>query len=153
MRKGEKVTRSHEAVHRASQPPHERWTASLIGWDSLCAKPSPHLRHAAERAYPIPTTFDEARAEYDDWNHRRAEIEAVLGPENTGDEALDLVAAVRAIVVADVVERDMPVHSLRELYERVRIFREHGFLHDETEAAIFRDLKALAEHEVRRGNA
>ena len=103
--------------------PYERWTDKLDGWrDALKG-----YRHAPARviaaiagAYPMPMTFAEAKAESDYWEARDNELRDVFSKDGSGDDlgdtALDFAASLRADMVRDLAERDLPVTTLADLF-------------------------------------
>ena len=56
-----------------------RWTHALDGWQNSAftarGKAPAHVIEAIEQAYPLPTTFAQAKAEHDYWTERNQELE------------------------------------------------------------------------------
>ncbi|MFP5512562.1 MAG: hypothetical protein ACLGJC_05735 [Alphaproteobacteria bacterium] len=130
------------------ESPWERWTQRIenIGHCSdffSFRDVSPRVREAIETAYPLPTTIQEAHAEYEAWREREREIEAA---ENwkTGDTALDLAAYGRMERVRMLLETELPARDLADLLFRSRYYRALETQCDNIEAALHRDLEALA---------
>ena len=65
-----------------------------------------------------------------------------------GDTALDFAASLRADMVRDLAERDLPVTTLADLRARFVMYRESGSHDIKTEDALFRDLTTLVEQQV-----
>jgi hypothetical protein len=114
----------HEAVadllvpHSPDIDPPGRWRASLDGWDRSLLHPSATVLDRIDRALPLPATVREARDEFDDWNRRSRELEALLG--RPGDPQLDLPAICRARRVQALYERDLPINSIDDLHLRLQ---------------------------------
>ena len=135
--------------------PYERWTDKLDGWrDALKG-----YRHAPARvivaisaAYPMPTTFAEAKAESDYWEDRDNELRDLFSKDGSGtdlgDTALDFAASLRADMVRDLAERDLPVTTLADLHARFVMYRDCQCTDVETENALFRDLTTLVEQQA-----
>jgi len=149
----EKEKLLHEALRpwiKYCKRPHQRWTYSVDG--SSCYwlfdfKDAPHIREAVANAYPLPTTFKEALAEYEYWQTRRIEMEDLLDDE-IGDEVLDRPAALRRDMVEDLLTKDLVLTTVADLYARFKFYREMDFRSETIEDAIFRDLESMAKAEA-----
>ena len=133
--------------------PYERWTDKLDGWrDALHGyrKAPPRVIAAISAAYPMPTTFGKAKAEADYWEARNRELEDLFSEDGTGlgDTALDFAASLRADMVRDLAERDLPVTTLADLHARFVMYRDRQYHDVETEDVLFRDLTTLVEQQV-----
>ncbi len=134
--------------------PYERWTDKLDGWrDALQGyrKAPPHVIAAISTAYPMPTTFAEAKAESDYWEARDNDLRDLFSKDGSGtdlgDTTLDFAASLRADMVRDLAERDLPVTTLADLHARFALYRDREYHDIETEDAIFRDLTTLVERQ------
>jgi hypothetical protein len=125
--------------------PWERWTESIDGYRGPLDKLPDHIRNAVASAYPMPATFLEARIEHDYWQSRRKEIENALGPNGFRDNGLDLTTRIRADMVRNLVEHEMPVTTLADLHFRFAMYRAKRMRADRVEEALFRDLTAMVE--------
>ncbi len=132
----------------ACDAPHERWTLRLANWDATTPdRDIPEgLRTAAENAYPMPTTFDDAKAELDYWTDRNSDIEHAMsedGRSNLADDGLDKVAQLRMTLVRGLVEHGLRLATLPEITERFRMERGMEWADKRMLDAIFRDLDDL----------
>ena len=126
----------------------EEWTLELDGWrdSGLMYREMPtHALQAIKTAYPLPTTFAEAKAEDDYWRARNSELEDVLIEDGAfaGDIALDLVAEVRAAIVRDLALHELHITNVIDMHERFAMYREAGVDDPRVEDALFRDLAAM----------
>ena len=127
----------------------EEWTVAVDGWrdSGLMYREMPaHALQAIKAAYPLPTTFAEAKAEDHYWRARNSELEDVLSEDGafTGDTALDLVAEVRAAIVRDLAIHEIRVTNIVDLHGRFAMYREAGIEDPRVEDALFRDIEAMA---------
>ncbi|KAA0573323.1 hypothetical protein FZ983_30380 [Azospirillum sp. B21] len=106
---------------------------------------SQQVRAAIETAYTLPTTIQDAHAEYEAWREREREIEAAENWQ-TGDTALDLAAYGRMERVRMLLETELPARDLSDLLFRSRYYRALECQDDRIEAAIHRDLESLVMH-------
>ena len=139
----------HEALWPwivSAAAPWQRWTQSVDGYASVIDKPSERVRDAVANAYPLPTTFAEAKTENDYWRRRRAEMEDVLG--DFGDDGLDVVCRLRADMVRDLAEHVLPTTTLQDLHARFAMMRDSEIDEPKMEAALFRDLSVLVDREA-----
>lgn len=132
--------------------PWQRWRDKLDGWRDAfnCRKAPAHIVAAIAGAYPLPTTFAEAKAEHDYWQARSDEMEDVLSTDGEflGSLPLDLPAEMRAEMVRRLVYKDLPVTTLADLHARFALYRdEEGWRDDEVESALFRDLSAIVDRQ------
>lgn len=131
-----------------SKPPHQRWTRELRGWDSLynIEKAPADLRAAVENAYPMPRTFEEARAELAYWRGRNEDLEDAMGQDGSylGNYGLDHAAVARMEIVRALVEHEMQLTALPEILERYRLHRSNDWNDRRIDDALFRDLEAMS---------
>jgi len=144
----QKLTAALGSLVTKSEQPWSRWTLNIenIGHcgDFFSFKDvSPRVRTAIETAYPLPTTIQEAHAEYESWREREREIEAAENWQ-TGDTALDLVAYGRMERVRMLLETEIPARNLADLAYRSRYYRALECQCDRIEEALHRDVEALA---------
>ena len=130
-----------------------RWTDNLDGWRGSWFdrhKAPAHVLWAIREAYPLPSTFSEAKAEFDHWEARNQEIEDVFTVEGTpiGDVVLDLPVAIRAEIVRELTEHKMTVSTLGDLHARFEMYRQNENHNEEIEAALFRDLEEMVRAKV-----
>lgn len=146
-----------KAVERWRVPfeANPRWTDTLDGWSGSIGggKTPAHVLQAIREALPLPTTFAEAQLEANFWTARNAEMEDVLAEEADGGEyegncALDLVAEARWDMVRELVDHELPVSTLADLLARFEILRADATGNEEIEAALFRDIEAMARREA-----
>ena len=134
------------------KPPHQRWTQDLKGWGSLslASKMPSDMRAAVEAALPWPSTFAEARAELAYWRERSEDMEHALSTsvQFLGDGGLDRVCIARMEIIRDFVDHEMRLHTLPEILDRFRIFRDRDIQEPDIEVALLRDLEALAAREA-----
>jgi len=130
------------------EPPHQRWTRELRGWDSLYSieKAPADLRAAVENAYPMPRTFEEARAELAYWRGRNEDLEHAMGQNGSfsGNYGLDHAAVARMEIVRALVEHEMQLTALPEILERYRLHRSNDWNDKRIDDALFRDLEAMS---------
>ena len=135
-----------------------RWTHALDGWTgwALAARQEvpAHVIEAIEQAYPLPTTFAQAKAEHNYWTERNQELEDAFSEDgdSLGDNELDLPTAIRADIVRALVEHELPVTTLADLHARFAMYRESKSNDDRVEAALFRDIGAMALRESQVSN-
>ncbi len=132
-----------------NEPPHQRWTLRLDGWDGLTRidEVAPPLRDAAMGACPMPATFAEACAELGYWRARNSDIEHALSPDGLsgfGDEGLDPVAGLRMRLVQEAVEHAIPLSRLPDIVARLEMQRGSEVADDRILDAVIRDLRAIA---------
>ena len=131
-----------------------RWTHALdgwTGWASAARREAPaHVIEAIEQAYPLPTTFAQAKAEHDYWTVRNQELEDAFSEDGSslGDNELDLPTAIRAGIVSALAEHELPVSTLADLHGRFAMYRESESNDDTVEAALFRDIETMALREA-----
>ena len=130
-----------------------RWTHRLDGWSGYGFerdKMPAHVREAIATAYPLPSTFAEARAEHDYWEARDDEMGDVLDERGTdiGDTVLDIAAGVRACMVRDLAENDLPITTLVELHGRFAMYLDNESHDTKTVKGIFDSLTAMMEREA-----
>ena len=128
-------------------PPHQRWTYLIDGEGGFFGDLPPHISDAIAAAYPLPTIFAEACAEADYWRARNQEIEDVFGPENCGDYGLNRPAYMRMHMVEDLANHELPVTTLADLHARFARYRARGGDDETIDAALFRDIEAMAMRE------
>lgn len=140
------------APWRTAQPsPLDRWTDGLAGWFGVGAQHAQapaHVVDAIRAAYPLPATVAEAVAEHLHWEVRNREMGELLGPDFDvgGGRFLDLPTDIRAAIVRDLAEREIPARSIADLRARFGLFRTRGARDGAViEAAMVRDLDALAQ--------
>ena len=127
-----------------------RWTHALDGWTgwALAARKEvpAHVIEAIEQAYPLPTTFAQAKAEHDYWTDRNQELEDAFSDDGDlpGNNELDLPTEIRAEIVRALAEHELPVTTLANLHARFAMYRESESKNDTIEAALFRDIGAMA---------
>jgi len=130
------------------EPPDQRWTRELSGWDSVynIEKAPADLRAAVENAYPMPRTFEEARAELAYWRGRNEELEHAMGQNGSflGNYGLDHAAVARMEIVRSIVEHEMRLTTVPEILERYRLHRENDWNDKRIDDALFRDLEAMS---------
>ncbi len=135
-----------------------RWTHALDGWTgwALAARKEvpAHVIEAIEQAYPLPTTFAQAKAEHDYWTDRNQELEDAFSDDGDsfGDNELDLPTAIHAELVRALAEHELPVTTLADLHARFAMYRESESNDDRVEAALFRDIGAMALREAQVSN-
>ena len=121
--------------------PYQRWTSELKGWSyiSLVEKMPADLRAAIEGAYPMPTSFDEACAEFTYWQTRDEDMRHALSENGSdlGDYALDRVAMARMEIIRDLVDHGMQLTTLPEIVERFRVLREAECTNEEMKRRSF----------------
>ena len=102
------------------------------------------------QAYPLPTTFAQAKAEHDYWTVRNQELEDAFSEDGSslGDNELDLPTAIRAGIVRALAEHELPVSTLADLHGRFAMYRESESNDDTVEAALFRDIETMALREA-----
>ena len=127
-----------------------RWTHALDGWEgwALAArKDAPaHVIEAIVMAYTLPAIFAQAKVEHDYWIDRNQELEDAFSDNGDllGNNELDLPTEIRAEIVRALAEHELPVTTLADLHARFAMYRDSE-LNDETvEAALFRDIGAMA---------
>lgn len=127
-------------------PPHERWSKRIEGYEYLLGeRVSPEILAAVDQAFPLPKTFAEAKAEWDYWEQRRDDLEDVLGPDGYGDSGLDACAELRRDLLRPLVEHKLPALTIGELLQRQVYFRDLDVIEkSEILDAIIRDTEALA---------
>ncbi len=131
-----------------------RWTHALDGWTGwafAARKEAPaHVIEAIVQAYPLPTTFAQAKAEHDYWTVRNQELEDAFSEDGSslGDNELDLPTAIRAGIVRALAEHELPVSTLSDLHGRFAMYRESESNDDTVEAALFRDIETMALREA-----
>lgn len=140
------------APWRVPKPaPRQRWTAALgpstSAYDFIHT-PEPIMAAIAD-AYRMPTTMAEAKAEFAYWETRNADIEAVLGEQGYDDFGLDLPALYRFWMVRADIESELELSTLQDIAERIRAYQADEGSADRSLDAIFRDILALADKEVR----
>ena len=135
---------------KACARPHQRWTKSLAGLGSYDhQKASSELVAAIEGAYPMPTTYAEARAEVAYWDRRNGDMELASRDKFIGDEMLDTPCIWRRSFVRDLADHRMVLRTVGEIAERMRAYRWNETGTDtDIEDAILRDLDALAAREA-----
>ena len=126
--------------------PYERWTHDLDGYSSFLDPLPDRVRDAVANAYPLPTTFAEAKAEHDYWTQRRRDMEDVL-EDQCGDDGLDLVCRIRADMVRDLAEHVLPVTTLADLHARFAMYEGLDTEAPAMRKALFRDVAAMADRE------
>ncbi len=131
------------ARRECCERPYERWTDTVDGCWNYCEPAPVHVLDLVKNAYPMPTTFSVAMAEYRYWEARQQEIEDVLGPNNYGDSGLDLVPSMRFDMVRDLVEHELVTTTLDDLYARFKFYRDMDVACEKIDAALFRDLETL----------
>lgn len=137
---------------RVAQPsPLDRWTDTLGGWFGAGhqhAQAPARVVEAIRGAYPLPTTVVEAVAEHAYWEARNHEMGELLGPDFDvgGGRFLDLPTDIRAAIVRDMVEREIPARTVADLQARFGVFRARGARDGAAlEATLARDLDALTQ--------
>ena len=128
---------------KASARPYQRWTASVDGYRHFLEKLPLRVAVAIGGAYPLPTTFSQAREEHSYWLKRRQEIEDVL--VNFGDDGLDLLVQIRLDVVRKLLETGLRLDSLKEIVARLGMTEAAESAEPEMVKAVYRDLKAYVE--------
>lgn len=135
-----------------------RWTHALDGWTGwvlAARKEVPvHVIEAIEQAYPLPTTFAQAKAEHDYWTDRNQELEDAFSDDGDlpGNNELDLPTEIRAEIVRAFAEHELPVTTLADLHARFAMYRESESKDETVEAALFRDIGAMALRESQVSN-
>lgn len=135
--------------------PHERWTDTIgtIRYSGDFISPnkvSPEVWRAIESAYPLPATIADALAELEYWRGREREMLAALKFPSI-DAALDLVACGRMERVRLLAEAEIEAQTFADLVARLDYHASLDFDCDQTERAIFRDLRRLAAERVQCG--
>ena len=135
-----------------------RWTHALDGWQNSAftarGRAPAHVIEAIEQAYPLPTTFAQAKAEHDYWTDRNQELEDAFSDDGDlpGNNELDLPTEIRAEIVRALAEHELPVATLADLHARFAMYRESESKNDTIEAALFRDIGAMALRESQVSN-
>lgn len=122
---------------------HARWV-----WFDSQTIPDEALK-AAMNALPLPETISEAKAEYDSWEYRNTELEALYDDEH-GDCQLSLGCGLRHEIVRFMMRHELRAISVLDVLARVQCIKEYDQddLLDEKEfAAVLADLEYLASVE------
>lgn len=129
------------------KPPYQRWTSTIAGLGLYDDNKAPaEVMAAIEGAYPMPATFAEAKAEAEYWDRRNRDMELAQN-NDCGDYGLDQVAVWRWRRVRDLVEHGMPLRTLPEIIDRLKMYWSNDGADTEVEDVILRDLEALAAKE------
>ena len=133
---------------QACKRPFQRWTAKIAGYGLYDEEKAPaEVLAAIDAAYPMPTTYADAKLEEVYWGRRNHDMDLALFG-NCGDYGLDQVAVWRWNRVRKLVEHNMPLHTLPEIIDRLKVYRSSdGGTDTVVEDAILRDLEALAMRE------
>lgn len=122
--------------------PYERWTDALDGWRDAYSKPPAHIDAAIRGAYPLPTNFADARAEFDYWQSRELELADAWDKDRSGEE-LDLAAYWRMRIVERLIESELVAKDAANVLVRFRLYREREYNDYDAETAIFNDLERI----------
>ena len=127
--------------------PDKRWTESLDGWSGDFSRAPAHVEAAVRDAYPMPTTYQQALAEWEYWVQRDEDllIAQNIDVRSYKGEGLDLSVMLRHDLVHNLVLHDMPLTELRDVVDRLRRCREEDFNSKEVSDALLRDLDFIAE--------
>ena len=130
---------------KARKPPYQRWTSTIAGLGLYDDDKAPaEVMAALDTAYPMPTTYAEAKAEAAYWDRRNDDMDLAQHGD-CGDYGLDQVAVWRWRRVRELVEHAMPLRTLPEIINRMRAYRwSEGGTDTDVEDALLRDLEALA---------
>jgi DNA-binding CsgD family transcriptional regulator len=124
-------------------PPHQRWTKRIGEWEGPYSDIPSHVREALSAAYPLPTTIEEAGAEYNYWQRRDHEMGLVL--EDTSHTQLDLAADGRRKIVRDLLETGLRAQTIADVLVRQRHRMAHEYSMPEVEQAVLADLEHLTK--------
>jgi predicted DNA-binding protein (UPF0251 family) len=125
------------------EPPHQRWTERIGEWDDSISDIPQHVREALSAAYALPTTIEDAAAEYAYWERRDREMGLVL--EDTSDTQLDLAAYGRKEIVRGLLETGLRAKSLADVLARQRHLVDCEYSMPEADRAVLADLEYLTE--------
>ncbi len=129
------------------EPPHQRWTKSVDGFELMTMKELPRrVVRALSEAYPLPTTIAAAAAEFTAWEKRDRDVG--LAVEATDDTQLDLPAYFRREVVRRLLETELIAASLDEVLIRQRHSIDSESSNPGIEKAVLRDLETLVSASV-----
>ena len=95
-----------------------------------------------------------SKAEHDYWTDRNQELEDAFSDDGDlpGKNELDLPTEIRAEIVRALAEHELPVATLADLHARFATYRESESKNDTIEAALFRDIGAMALRESQVSN-
>lgn len=140
---GEQMLIDALAHWRKVRPECPRWTDSVDGWADWYEKPPAHIDAAIRAAIPLPTTLDEAEAEWKYWRERDEDLCALVG-DMIGDYQLDGIVIARMRIIEKMIEFELPARTISDVAVRVRLLRHREGSEDKDVTRIFDDIFALA---------
>lgn len=125
-------------------PPNERWTRSVYGYtpDQPAGPARDRALQAIARAYPLPTSMQEALTEWLHWEGRDRELQIVLGSDDA-TSGLDLTARLRRELVGNLIRSELPVRGEAELQIRLQFWIDER--QEEIDRTTLDEVKQLAE--------